>query len=160
MEEDSLRFWIIPIICFVATAGIFVVILDYNYNVKRPNAIIEFAEMEKMNCTEMRSKLGTNLFWSMDNAKFAREMVQACSDAEAAVRKAEQDKLNKLLADPNSFESLSRDLERFQKLYDSHKEEYDFHSTQADILKHNVTDFENKINEINSKIQEKYTNQK
>jgi len=159
MEEDSLRFWIIPIICFVAVGGIFVVILDYNINVKGPNAVIEFAEMEQMSCSDIESKVAQNLFWSMVNEQYARDKVKSCSDAQAAIRKVEQDKLNKLLADPNSLESLTRDLENFQKLYGTHKEEYDFHSTQADILKHNVTDFENKINEINSKIKENYGNQ-
>jgi len=30
MEEDTLRFWIIPVICLVAVMGLFVIILEPN----------------------------------------------------------------------------------------------------------------------------------
>lgn len=156
MEEDSLRFWIIPIICFVVVMGIFVVILEYNFNTKMPNAEIELAEMQTMTCPEIEAKLEINQFWSMENGAFAREKGQGCADAAAAIRKAEKEKLDKLLADPNSLESLTRDLEKFQKEYDAFKKDYEIHSSQAAILKQNVTDFENKINEIQLKLQEKY----
>ena len=156
MEEDSLRFWIIPIICFVAFGIIFAAILDYTFNVKIPSAVVEQAQMKEMSCDEIGVKVSKNLFWSTENEKYAKDRVKACSDAKAAIRKAEQDKLDKLLADPNSLESLTRDLEKSEKLYDTFKEEYALHSSKAEILKQNVTDFENKINEIKSKIQEKY----
>ena len=156
MEEDSLRFWIIPIICFVVIGGVFVIILDYNFNVKYPNAVIELEEMKKMTCPEIKDKVAKNKYWSLENGDFGREKAQGCSEATAAIKKAEKEKLDKLLADPNSLESLTRDLDKFQKLYDSHKEEYDFHASQAAMLKQNVTDFENKLNEINSKIKENF----
>lgn len=156
MELDSIQFWIIPLICFVVVMSIFVVVLGYNINVKIPNAVIELTEMKTMSCPEIKSKVGQNEFWSLENGAFAREKAESCANAEAAIKKAEKEKLDKLLADPNSLESLTRELEKYQNLYDSHKKDYDFYSSQTDILKHNVTDFENKINEIKAKISENY----
>ena len=65
-------------------------------------------------------------------------------------------KLNKLLADPNSLESLSRDLKKFQGLYYSHQELYESHSSEAIILKQNVTDFENQLERIKLKLSQDY----
>lgn len=156
MEEDSLRFWIAPILCLVVGMGVFVVVVEYTINTKIPNAVVELEELRKMSCDEIKAKESLNNYWSDENGKFGGDKADSCAAAEAAIKKAEKERLDKLLADPNSFESLSRDLIKFQGLYDSHKELYDFHSSEANILKQNVTDFENKINEINSKIEQDY----
>ena len=156
MEEDSLRFWITPIVCLVAVMGGFVVILEYQVNTAFPNAVAELEEMRKMSCDEIKSKNALNRYWSKENGAFGGDKADGCAAAEAAIKKAEKDRLDELLADPNSFESLSRDLIKFQGLYDSYQELYETHSSEAEILKHNVTDFENQINEINAKLEQKY----
>ncbi|QLH10837.1 hypothetical protein [Nitrosarchaeum sp. AC2] len=156
MEEDTLRFWIIPIICLVAVMGLFVIILSYQFNTAMPNAAIELEEMRKMSCDEIKAKDALNRYWSKDNSKYGKDKVGGCVAAELAITNAEKEKLDKLLADPNSLESLTRDLKKFQDLYDSHKELYDYHLSETKMLNQNVTDFENKINEINSKLLNEY----
>ena len=156
MEEDSLRFWITPIVFLIVGFGIFAIVVEYNLNTKVPNAVVELEEMRTMSCEEIESKNTKNRYWSLENRVFGDGKASSCADAAAAIKKAEQEKLDELLADPNSFESLTRDLKKFQDLYDSHSELYETHATQADILKTNVTDFENQINEINSKLEQDY----
>jgi transposase-like protein len=156
MDEDSLRFWIAPILCMVVGMGVFVGVVEYNTNTKMPNAAAELEEMRTMSCEEIKAKDSLNNYWTSDNREFGGDKMSGCAAAEAAIRKAENDRLDKLLEDPNSFESLSRDLIHFQGLYDSYQELYEMHSSEAEILKHNVTDFENQINEINSKLEQEY----
>jgi hypothetical protein len=146
----------VPILCLVVAMGVFVVVIEYNINTKIPNAVAELEEMRTMSCEEIKIKDSLNRYWSKENGEYGANKADSCALAEAAIKKAEKERLDKLLADPNSFESLSRDLIKFQGLYDSYQELYEIHSSEAKILKQNVTDFENKINEINSKLERDY----
>jgi hypothetical protein len=156
MGEDSLHYWIVPIICFVAVAGIFAFILEYQINTSHPNAVAELEEMKKMSCDEIKSKHTLNRYWSKDNGAYGKDQADGCAASESAIKKLEKDRLDKLLADPNSLESLSRDLKKFQGLYGSYQELYESHSSEAKILKQNVTDFGNQLDRIKLKLSRDY----
>ncbi|QLH05837.1 hypothetical protein [Nitrosopumilus ureiphilus] len=156
MEESSLRFWIIPVICLVVVIGIFASVLAYQFNVAMPNAVVEMEELRKMSCDQIKEKNAVNRYWSKTNSEYGNNKAKGCTDAEMAIKQAEQKRIDKLLADPNSLESLSRDLKKFQDLYDSYQELYQTHSSEAKILKQNVTDFENQINRIKIQLSQEY----
>ena len=78
MEEESLRFWIIPMVCFVVVAMILVVTLDYRFNVMYPNAAIEREQLKTITCEEIFEKQKTGKYWSSDNARIGAEKALAC----------------------------------------------------------------------------------
>jgi len=155
-HEDSLYFWIPPIIFLAIGVGIFITIMAYNINVLYPNAEIELKEIQKMSCNEIKAKDSSNDYWSRENGKIGKEKVNACAEAELAAQKAEKEKEAKILADPNSLESLTRDLKKYQDLYNSTQTKYKSLTSDSEILKQNVTDFENKIEQIKSQLAKEY----
>lgn len=156
MEEDSLRFWIVPVVFLIIGFGIFAIVAEYNFNVKMPNAAAELEEMRSMSCDEIKAIDSVGRYWSKENQAFGNEKAESCQVAEAAIKEKEKKRMDKLLADPNSFESLSRDLKKFQELYESNQELYETQSSEVEILKQNVADFENQINEIKAKLEQNY----
>ncbi|MCE2506775.1 MAG: hypothetical protein J4F36_10005 [Nitrosopumilaceae archaeon] len=81
MEEESLRFWLIPMVCFVAVFIIFAASLDYRYNVMYPNAAIEKEELKTITCPEILEKQKTGKYWSSENARVGAEKALACTPA-------------------------------------------------------------------------------
>jgi len=83
MEEESLRFWIIPIICMVAAMGvIFPFMINHQITIVHPNAAIEIDEIKKMTCEELKTRNALGSYWTSTNGEFARDKVQRCIDAE------------------------------------------------------------------------------
>ncbi len=88
MGENSLQFWIIPIISLIIIVGvIFPYILYYQNTVVYPNATIELDEIKKMSCVEITARNSIGSYWIPDNGKFARDKVQDCKDAAIALKK-------------------------------------------------------------------------
>jgi hypothetical protein len=78
MEEDALRFWIIPIICLVIVMGFFVFSLDYKINTIFPNAELERQKMKEMTCHEILLKDSSNRYWSSENAQIGKSKALSC----------------------------------------------------------------------------------
>lgn len=79
MEEESLRFWIIPMICIVVGAAFFSWSLDYRYNTSFPNAELERQEIEDMDCSEIAKNESKSHYWSTDNAELAKSKFLICN---------------------------------------------------------------------------------
>ena len=79
MEEDSLHYWIIPIICIVAMIGIFTVSLDYKVNTIFPNAALEIQEIKEMSCEEILLKDAANDYWTSENAEVGKAKAVGCN---------------------------------------------------------------------------------
>ena len=79
MDEESLRFWIIPIMCMVAVMGIFLVTLEYKINTVFPNAELERLEIQKMSCEEIVAKDSANDYWTPETSAMGREKAAGCS---------------------------------------------------------------------------------
>jgi len=67
MEENSLHYWIIPIISMIAVVAIFSFSLDYKLNTIFPNAELERQEIKEMSCPEILLKDASNRYWSSEN---------------------------------------------------------------------------------------------
>jgi hypothetical protein len=78
MEEDALRFWIIPILCLVIVMGFFVFSLDYKINTIFPNAELERQKMKEMTCPEILLKDSSNRYWSSENAQIGKSKALSC----------------------------------------------------------------------------------
>lgn len=79
MEEDSLRYWIIPIICIVAIMGVFSVTIEYKVNTIFPNAALEMEEIKKISCPEILAKDAANKYWTPENAAIGKAKAISCS---------------------------------------------------------------------------------
>ena len=77
MDEESLRFWIIPIVCIVAVLGIFSVSLEYKVNTVFPNAELERMEIKNMSCDEIIAKDSANDYWTSENSQNAAVTIVA-----------------------------------------------------------------------------------
>lgn len=83
MKEDSLQFWIIPIICLVIVGVFFIGVLGYQFNVEFPNAEQELDELYKMSCEQIMIKESTDKYWTVDNREFGREKAKNCIENES-----------------------------------------------------------------------------
>ena len=79
MDEESLRFWIIPIICIVTVVGIFSISLEYKVNTVFPNAELERLEMQNMSCEEIVAKDSANDYGTPENSAIGREKAASCA---------------------------------------------------------------------------------
>lgn len=79
MEENSLHFWIIPIICVVGVIAVFSFALEYKVNTIFPNAELERQEIEKMSCPEILLKDSSNRYWTSENRKIGEIRAMSCS---------------------------------------------------------------------------------
>ena len=80
MNEESLRFWIIPAISLICVAVIFSFALDYKINVILPNAEIERESMKNMQCAEILIKDSFNDYWSPQNGEMGRSISAICKE--------------------------------------------------------------------------------
>jgi len=79
MEEESLRFWIIPIVCMVIGIIFFSGSLDYRYNTTFPNAELERQEIEEMDCSEIAKNESKHHYWSTENSELAKSKFLSCN---------------------------------------------------------------------------------
>jgi len=79
MEEDALRFWIIPIICLVVVMGFFAFSLDYKINTIFPNAELERQKIKEMSCPEILLKDAANRYWTSENAQIGKVKALSCN---------------------------------------------------------------------------------
>ena len=86
MDEDSMRFWIIPILAIIGVAIMFSFSLDHKYNTVIPNAAIELDEIKEMSCIDLTKRNSMGSYWTPQNGKIAREKVDVCKDIAIAER--------------------------------------------------------------------------
>ena len=79
MEENSLHYWIIPIISIIVVAGILSFSLDYKINTVLPNAEIEREKMKVMSCPEILLKDSSNRYWTSENAQIGKAKALSCN---------------------------------------------------------------------------------
>ena len=79
MEENSLHYWIIPIICLISVIAVFSFAIDYKVNTVFPNAELERQEIKKMSCPEILLKDSSNDYWTSENRKIGKVKAISCS---------------------------------------------------------------------------------
>ena len=79
MEENSLHYWIIPIISMIVVVAIFSFSLDYKLNTIFPNAELERQEIKEMSCSEILLKDASNRYWSSENREMGKAKAVSCS---------------------------------------------------------------------------------
>jgi len=65
-------------ITFAVGAGLALFFVGFQVGLLSELAAEEWEEMQNMNCEEIKKKDGSGLYWSVDNAKWARAKVKAC----------------------------------------------------------------------------------
>lgn len=83
--HNDLKYWLIPIACFVIVgAFIFPYLLHTKYAVVYPNAAIELDELKNMNCEDITLRNGLGSYWTPSNGEFARDKVDDCKKVKEA----------------------------------------------------------------------------
>jgi hypothetical protein len=149
-------FWIIPISALILASVIGVGAIEYKVNTLIPLAVIEMDELKSMSCQEIKVRNSIGSYKLPDNGVFAREKVDACTDAEDAIKELERYQLNLLLADPNSLESLEKRLGELTKMNSTLWPLYEEHFNQTKILSGNLTDINNEIDLLKEKLNENF----
>lgn len=145
-------FWIIPLVALLIGSSIGGFTIYHKYTVTIPAAEIELLELREMSCDEITARNSLGSYQLPGNGVFASDKVDACIDAENAIKELERYQLNQLLADPNSRESLEKRLGELTKMNSTLWPLYEEHFNQTKILSGNLTDFENEINIISAKL--------
>ncbi len=143
-----INYWIIPIFAFIIGVLITGGSIYEKYTVVIPKADAELLELMAMSCNEIKTRNSMGSYALRVNGVFAREKVDACSDAEDAIKQFEREKMNRLLADPNSQESLTKRLSILFELRESHFDLLSGHVNQTKILQGNLTNFDMEMNHI------------
>lgn len=79
MDEES-RYWVIPIICFIAAGVIVSFAADYKFNTVFPNAEIEREKIQNMTCPEILLK-NSKHYWSTENKNIGNIKAIGCTDS-------------------------------------------------------------------------------
>ena len=143
-----INYWIIPLFAFLIGALITGGSIYEKYTVTIPKADAELLELKGMSCAEIKTRNSMGSYALRINGVFAREKVDACSDAENAIKLIEKERMAKLLADPHSQESLTKRLSELFELRESHFDLLNGHLNQTEILQGNLTNFDMEMNHI------------
>ena len=101
-QEDTLKFWIIPIACFAMVGIFFAFSLEHKFNVVMPNAVLEVEEMKNMSCKQIKEKDSRGSYWTPENSALGREMNSNCTD----IIKAESKRIRDLEYQESKINSL------------------------------------------------------
>ena len=147
-----INYWIIPISALIVGCAIAAGSIDHKVNTIWPAAAIEMDEMKSMSCHELRDKNSHAKYWTSDNGKYARDVIKSCEDAEAEIAKLELDRLNLLLADPNSIQSLKKNLAELISTYNEKHPLLLDYQNKTKILTNELNENDEKITELSEKL--------
>lgn len=120
----------------------------HEYIVIRPQAIAQNEYLQSLTCEQIESFPPTTPILSKENRHLFTERIESCTEARQLAAQKEKEKLDALLADPNSFESLSREYERITQSLDESKVRFENLTNQTLVLEQQIIEYENRISEI------------
>lgn len=149
-ELDPLLIIAAVILVMVAIVGGFMAY--HEYTVIRPQAVAQHDYIQSLSCDQILSFPTTTPLYSKDNRQLLTEKTEKCTEARQLEAQKEKERLDALLADPNSFESLSREYERLTESLAEAKVRYENLTNQTLALQEQITEYENRISEIETLI--------
>ena len=75
-DQHENLYWLIPISALVLASIIGASAIEYKINTVLPNAEIELLEIKKMSCTEIKAKNSIGRYWTPENGKIGRAMLE------------------------------------------------------------------------------------
>ncbi|MCV0431848.1 hypothetical protein [Nitrosopumilus sp.] len=149
-EENSLRFWVIPIVCGIGMM-IFLSVVGINYVVHTvPLAEKQHQEILEMSCDEIEHFPSNAVLYTPTNRKLLSESTDGCAEATKAAKAKQNEILQEKLKDPNSVESLLKEFRQQSLLQSTFQDQYDFHHEESQKLFKDLTAANNKISDIQS----------
>lgn len=145
-------FWLIPLVALSIASILGGIAIEHKLNVVLPNAEIELYELKQMSCTEIKAKNAVGGYSIPANGSFARDKVDACLEIETAIKENERKKMAKLLADPNSRESLEKRLAAAIELREEFRKQQLDYSQELESIQGNLTNFDMETNEVTQKM--------
>jgi len=140
-----INFWFIPIMAFLIGGTIAGGAIYEKYTVIIPKAEAELLELKAMSCSEIKIRNFIGSYKLPINGVFARDKIDTCISSENAIKQLERERMAKLLADPNSQESLEKKLLEIIHQDNTHRTLLLEHTQLVEILQGNVTHFENEF---------------
>jgi hypothetical protein len=78
VDEDSRKYWIVPLIALAIGCMMGAGAIEYKLNTVLPAAIAEKDELRDMSCKELKTKNSQGRYWTPENGKYGRTLVDAC----------------------------------------------------------------------------------
>ncbi|QMU54881.1 MAG: hypothetical protein GKS07_08330 [Nitrosopumilus sp.] len=149
-EENSLRFWIIPIVSMVCIS-VFLAGVIINHSLYTiPLAEKQAQEIAGMSCEEIENFSSDNVLYTPSTRQLFADSTEGCAEAAKAVKAKQNELLKEKLKDPTSTESLLKEFKKQSSLQDTLQKDYDHHFDESEKLYLELTDANNKIAEIQS----------
>ena len=149
-EENSLRFWIIPIVSLVCMI-IFLAGVGINYTLNTvPLAEKQEQEIIRMNCEEIENFSSDIVLYTPATRQLFAESAEGCAEAKKAVQAKQNEILKEKLKDPTSTESLLKEFKKQSSVRDTLQQDYEYHFGESEKLHMELTDAKKKIAEIQS----------
>lgn len=118
----------------------------------QPKAEAQYMYLQTITCEEVSSFPSSATLYSKENRILLNEKTKACTEAKQAKAQKEKERLDALLADPNSYESLSREYAKLKESLEESQTRYEMLQNETGILQENITQYESRIAEIREKI--------
>ncbi len=118
----------------------------------QPKAEAQYLYLQTITCEEVSSFPSSTTLYSKENRILLNEKTKTCTEAKQREAQKEKERLDALLADPDSFESLSREYAKLKESLEESQTRYDVLQNETDILQEKIAEYENRIAEIIEKI--------
>ncbi|MCH9659033.1 hypothetical protein K0U27_10185 [archaeon] len=149
-EENSLRFWIIPVVSLVCMV-IFLAGVGINHMLHTvPLAEEQEQEIMRMSCEEIENVSSDIVLYTPTTRQLFTESAEGCAEARKAVLAKQNELLKEKLKDPTSTESLLKEFKKQSALQDKIQPDYEYHLDESEKLRLELTDAKEKIAEIQS----------
>ncbi len=149
-EENSLRFWIIPVVSLVCMV-IFLAGVGINYTLNTvPLAEEQKQQIMRMSCEEIENFSSDIVLYTPVTRQLFAESSEGCAEAKKAVQAKQNELLKEKLKDPTSTESLLKEFKKQSALQETLQPDYEYHLGESEKLHLELTDTKEKIAEIQS----------
>ena len=149
-EENSLRFWIIPVISLVCiTVFLTGVIINHALYIT-PMAEKQTQMITEMSCEEIENFSSDIVLYTPSTRQLFADSTEGCAEATKAVKAKQNEILKEKLKDPTSTESLLKEFKIQSSLQHTLQKNYEYHFDESEKLYLQLTDANNKIAEIQS----------
>lgn len=118
----------------------------------QPKAEAQYLYLQTITCEEVSSFPSSTTLYSKENRILLNEKTKTCTEAKQREAQKAKERLDALLADPDSFESLSREYAKLKESLEESQTRYDILQNETGILQEKIAEYENRIAEIIEKI--------
>lgn len=141
----------------IVLAGVGIIagfIAYYDYTETQPKADAQLKHIQTLTCEQVLSFPSNTPMYSKENRIVLNEKNEQCTKAKQLEAQKEKERLDALLADPNSYESLSREYLKLTESLPELQNKYDTLKNETSILQEKITNATTRLSQVKEKMNE------